>query len=766
MKEAIMKVLVEKGDYATLANIFGNDARQEESNKLTKLITPISSFADLLTENAKGAFIEDLQKRLDDSVQVNSEAALKELRTAHSQFKQELTNAINVNREDLNSEIIKNLQKAQIDLEVATARYADSIVNKKAEEMFVSLGEQAKLTEDEIESIIEEAALSVESQIKNIVGEYVAETGISTDQIIDFKKKVTELIPTLDLSNISVDWRNVRNAPSVGGTNTHLVRQIAQEVVDANPGGGYTNLTEFVDQTAWRLFYSDGSGDVTELALGADGTFLKSNGASSAPSFAVPAGSGDVSKVGTPVNNQVGVWTGDGTIEGTSGLTYDGSALGVTGNITVTGTVDGRDVATDGSKLDGIEANADVTDATNVEAAGALMDSEVTNLAAVKAFDPTDYTPAPEVVSGSLTAVNRTFYVNVASATYTDPTPVEGEGFAVFVRNGTATVGGTGYSTAGTIVHRIYHSGAWANYVYQVSSTFATAAQGSLADTAVQPGDNVSDLTNDAGYVTTSGYVPGGTDVALADGGTGASLTDPNDDRIMFWDDSAGAVTWLTASTGLTISGTNMTVLTSSSTQTGIVELATDAETVTGTDTARATTPANISARLAAPGTIGGTTPGAATFTTVTTTGNIELGNASDTTLSRSAAGVLAVEGAVVVTKPTNFHIKAITIESPTASEDITLFFTDDAITITQLNAVSVGTTPSVTYTIRHGSDRSAAGNEVVTSGSTTTSTTTGDEVTSFNDATIPAGSWVWLETTATSGTVTNTNITIEYTVD
>ena len=43
------------------------------------------------------------------------------------------------------------------------------------------------------------------------------------------------------------------------------------------------------------------------------------------------------------------------------------------------------------SKLTGIEASADVTDATNVTAAGALMDSEVTNLAQVKAFDSSDY---------------------------------------------------------------------------------------------------------------------------------------------------------------------------------------------------------------------------------------------------------------------------------------------------------------------------------------------------------------------------------------
>jgi len=67
-----------------------------------------------------------------------------------------------------------------------------------------------------------------------------------------------------------------------------------------------------------------------------------------------------------------------------------------TGNITVTGTVDGRDIATDGTKLDTIETSADVTDTANVTAAGALMDSEVTNLAQVKAFDSADYATAAQ----------------------------------------------------------------------------------------------------------------------------------------------------------------------------------------------------------------------------------------------------------------------------------------------------------------------------------------------------------------------------------
>lgn len=51
----------------------------------------------------------------------------------------------------------------------------------------------------------------------------------------------------------------------------------------------------------------------------------------------------------------------------------------MTGNITMSGseTVDGRDLSVDGAKLDAVEASADVTDATNVAASGAVMDSDI-----------------------------------------------------------------------------------------------------------------------------------------------------------------------------------------------------------------------------------------------------------------------------------------------------------------------------------------------------------------------------------------------------
>jgi len=48
---------------------------------------------------------------------------------------------------------------------------------------------------------------------------------------------------------------------------------------------------------------------------------------------------------GTPVNDQLAVWTGANGQEGDPNLTWDGSELSVTGDIAVTGTVDGIDVS-------------------------------------------------------------------------------------------------------------------------------------------------------------------------------------------------------------------------------------------------------------------------------------------------------------------------------------------------------------------------------------------------------------------------------------
>jgi hypothetical protein len=149
--------------------------------------------------------------------------------------------------------------------------------------------------------------------------------------------------------------------------------------------------------------------------------------------------------------------------------------LNITGNIALTGTVDGRDIAADGTRLDTIEDNADVTDTANVTAAGALMDSEVTNLAQVKAFDSADYATAAQGATADAALA--------ASA-------VSAYGLTLIDDADAATARGTlGLGTAATTA----------------SSDYATAAQGALADSALQ-----SNSTLNADNMTT-GTLSGGT---------------------------------------------------------------------------------------------------------------------------------------------------------------------------------------------------------------------------------------------------------------
>ena len=161
-------------------------------------------------------------------------------------------------------------------------------------------------------------------------------------------------------------------------------------------------------------------------------------------------------------------------------LTIDSS-----GNIAVTGTVDGRDLATDGSKLDNIEANADVTDATNVTAAGALMDSELTDLAGVKGVTISTLQPKPS--EGAFANGDKTKLDGIATGADVTPswvpssdpsylTSVPAQSFASLTGKPTTISG------------------------YGITDAF-DGAYGSLTGTPTIPTNN-NQLTNGAGYIT------------------------------------------------------------------------------------------------------------------------------------------------------------------------------------------------------------------------------------------------------------------------
>jgi hypothetical protein len=109
---------------------------------------------------------------------------------------------------------------------------------------------------------------------------------------------------------------------------------------------------------------------------------------------------------------------------------------------------------------------------------------------------------------------------------------------------------------------------------------------------------------------------------------------------------------------------------------------------------------------------------------------------------------------------------KTLVLNNPSASENISLFYTDVAVTISKVADAVQGSTPSVTYQVNHASARNSGSPNTLYSVGRAVTSAAGTTTTTFNDATIPAGSYVWFTTSAASGTVGDFMVTLTYTND
>jgi len=181
------------------------------------------------------------------------------------------------------------------------------------------------------------------------------------------------------------------------------------EWVAASAAGGASLNNFSYTATAGQTTFSGSDENSNTMSYTVDNIIVTLNGVvleGGGTDYTATNGSSVVLTSGAVVSDEVNIvafktFTTADMVSASNGGAYQGNVdfaagIDVTGNITVTGTVDGRDLAADGTKLDALEANANVTDTANVTAAGALMDSEVTNLAQVKAFDSSDYATAAQ----------------------------------------------------------------------------------------------------------------------------------------------------------------------------------------------------------------------------------------------------------------------------------------------------------------------------------------------------------------------------------
>lgn len=160
----------------------------------------------------------------------------------------------------------------------------------------------------------------------------------------------------------------------------------------------------------------------------------------------------------------------------------------------------------------------------------------------------------------------------------------------------------------------------------------------------------------------------------------------------------------------------------------------------------------------------GSLTVGAGTATTSIINSNTS--GSTGVTIQAGAGMAISESGSTITLASNAEYIKSATIEAPTATENITLFYTRKAITIQEVSDVMRGTSPSVTWQIKYASTRNSGSPTNLFSASRTTTSLSGATTTTFNDATIAAGNWLWLETSAVSGTNDSIAISITYTID
>ena len=216
----------------------------------------------------------------------------------------------------------------------------------------------------------------------------------------------------------------------------------------------------------------------------------------------------------------------DTLVSATNIKTVNGSTLLGSGNLVVGGTLadgDYGDITVSGSGTV-LNLDAGVVGTTEI-ADDAVTLAKMANMATASLLGrSTAGTGDPEVLSA---ATARTL-LNVADGATANTGTVTS--VALSAPTG-LTVGGSPVTTTGTLALTLT-----SGYTIPTSADVASGA------TAYGWGNHAS-----------AGYQAG--DAMLTDI---SALADPNADRLLFWDDSAGAITWLTLGTNLSITGTTL----------------------------------------------------------------------------------------------------------------------------------------------------------------------------------------------------------------
>jgi len=608
----------------------------KNKSKLNKIISAMDD-STITTEQFVG-YVE----KLVDFVKSMKEMNDKEVASMRETFTQALSSVKN----DSNS-TLSEMKKMVSDVVQSELKKVSEISQAKMDEMMAK-ADALEDGKDADEEVIVTKVLGripapqvdftpVVSRIKEV-----------EDKIVPFDYTRLERVEEMAKANampITTSFINGRRAKNINFTGA-TVSYDGDYANVAITGGGGTDVT-----LAGEDYLSLSGQQITANAIDLDN--LSATGTPSASTFlrgdnswATPAGSGDVSKVGTPVDNQVGVWTGDGTIEGDSALTFDTS----TDTLTVgagAGIVLTHSLKSDASAGVIIEAN----NGTDIGLLGAGNTANVTWYGAHNFDTATQDTIAAFTGSGkTLGSLATSTYPSLTELSYVKgvtsaiQTQLNGKANTALSNLASVAINTSLISDTDSTDDLGSSSIAWANlYVDTVRSATGNA----LALTPVS-GSNLNvnlATTGDFTVNTNQLYV----DTSAANVGIGISAptnklhvvnTESNGTS------STGNAFYLQSSTGAATQ-----VLTYGVNQAGLYSYIQSFESGVGySKTAINPNGGNVG--------IGTNNPSALLDVNgATETTTIELGHASDTTLSRVSAGVVAIEGVNVLTTATGLQL-------------------------------------------------------------------------------------------------------------
>ena len=190
----------------------------------------------------------------------------------------------------------------------------------------------------------------------------IVDADINASAAIALSKLATGALPTAitvtsaNISDLSIVDADINASAAIAGTKISPDFGSQNIVTTGTLGSGnITSTGDFtINSTYPRIYLTDTNNNSDFSIINNDGSFLIYDNTNTVDRFSILA---------------------NGTVK--SHGNFDALAgLDVTGNISVTGTVDGRDVATDGTKLDGIETGA-TADQTASEIVALIADQTI-----------------------------------------------------------------------------------------------------------------------------------------------------------------------------------------------------------------------------------------------------------------------------------------------------------------------------------------------------------------------------------------------------